>query len=110
MLKLAQQRMRDIGRHVAAAGAFPDLGGKSLGNGGGQLLSAGRFTHIAIIPTVGSKNSATLGPSRLRHRPHDTGAKRGNPPNARGSHVALNATWEPPTLQAGSGFRCRSAP
>jgi hypothetical protein len=31
MLKLAQQRVRNVGRYVAAAGALADLGGKSLG-------------------------------------------------------------------------------
>ncbi len=54
MLKLAQQGMRDIGRHVATAGPLADLGGKSLRNGGRQLLSARRFTHAVIIPMVGS--------------------------------------------------------
>ena len=57
MLKLAQERVRNIGRHVAAADAFADLGGKPLGNGGGQLLGAQGFTHMVIIPTVGLDSS-----------------------------------------------------
>jgi hypothetical protein len=54
MLKLAQEGMRNIGRYVAMADAFADLGGKSLGDGGGQLLSTERLTHTTIIPMVGS--------------------------------------------------------
>lgn len=61
MLKLAQQCVRNVGRYVAATGPFADLGGKSLGNGGGQLLSPGRFTHAAIIPMVGSESPTNPG-------------------------------------------------
>lgn len=60
MLKLAQQGMRNIGRHVASAGALADLGGKSLRNGGRQLLSAGSFAHTIIIPMVGSLEATSL--------------------------------------------------
>jgi hypothetical protein len=55
MLKLAQEGMGHICRHVAAAGAFADLGGKTPGYGGGQLLCAERFTHVVILPMVGSR-------------------------------------------------------
>jgi len=61
MLKLAQQRVCNVGRYVAAAGALTDLGGKSLGNGGGQLLCPGRFTHPVIIPMVGSEPGKSRG-------------------------------------------------
>lgn len=61
MLKLAQEGMRNIGRYVATAGAFADLGGKSPGNGGGQLLSAERLTHTIIIPMVRSLPQSQAG-------------------------------------------------
>jgi hypothetical protein len=53
MLELTQQGMGYIGRHIAPASAFSDLGGKPLWNGGGQLLCTGCFTHGLIIPPVG---------------------------------------------------------
>ena len=67
MLKLAQEGMRNVGRYVATTGTFADLGGKPPGNGGGQLLSPGRFTHVAIIPMVGSQRmQCSPAESRLR--------------------------------------------
>ena len=76
MLKLAQQRVRNVGRYVAAAGALADLGGKSLGNGGGQLLSPGRFTHAVILPMVGS-GSPTKSWDRLGSAANPTGKTSG---------------------------------
>jgi len=68
MLKLAQEGMRNVGRHIATTGTFADLGGKPPGNGGGQLLSPGRFTHVAIIPMVGSLAAALLAQSTYSWR------------------------------------------
>ncbi len=78
MLKLAQQRVRNVGRYVAPAGALADLGGKSLGNGGGQLLSPGRLTHAVILPMVGSDSplAAQRGPRLLVEAMLDAGVHR----------------------------------
>jgi hypothetical protein len=60
VLKLAQQSLGNVGRNVAAAGTFADLGGKPPRNSGRQLFGAGRLAHALIIPMVGSLYWASL--------------------------------------------------
>ncbi len=60
MLKLTQQSLGNVGRNVATAGPFADLGGKPPRNSGRQLFGAGRLAHALIIPMVGSQYWASL--------------------------------------------------
>src|ERR1022692_4750230 len=111
MLQLAQQSLRNVRRHVAMSGAFPDFGGKALRNGGGQFLGAQRLTHAIILPLVGSKILAQLAgaSSTAQVRARMAAVKRFGPPVASSARIgslcsAPSSTWA--IMPASASGRC----